>query len=78
VMREGRYAEAEKWTREGIEKSVRLLGPESPNTAMAVYNLACIEALSGRPDAALSHLKPCDRTWPGRRAAAGHSNGPGS
>jgi tetratricopeptide (TPR) repeat protein len=57
LAREGHYAEAERWTREGIEKAVRLLGPESPDAAEAVYGLACIEAHTGRPDAALSDLK---------------------
>ncbi len=57
LMNQGRYAEAEKWMREAIEKSVRLLGPENPHTALAVYDLACIEALTGRPDAALKDLK---------------------
>jgi non-specific serine/threonine protein kinase/serine/threonine-protein kinase len=57
LLNEGRYAEAEKWTREGIEKSVRLLGPESNTAAEAVYNLGCIEAHTGRRDAALGHVK---------------------
>jgi non-specific serine/threonine protein kinase/serine/threonine-protein kinase len=57
LAREGHYAEAEKWMREAIEKAVHLLGPESPSAAEAVYGLACIEALSGRPDAALGDLK---------------------
>jgi Flp pilus assembly protein TadD len=56
LLREGRYAEAEKWTREGVEKEVALLGPESPQAALYVYNLACIEALSGKPDAAIRDL----------------------
>ncbi|HET7206381.1 MAG TPA: serine/threonine-protein kinase [Terriglobales bacterium] len=56
LYHQGRYAEAEKWTRQAIEKSTRLLGPENSNTAEAVYNLACIEALTGRPQAALKHL----------------------
>jgi tetratricopeptide (TPR) repeat protein len=56
LMREGRYTEAERWMREAIEKSVRLRGSESPDAAEAVYGLACIEALSGRPDPALSDL----------------------
>lgn len=56
LIREGRYDEAEKWTRQGIDRAVRVLGSESPHTALAVYNLACIEALTGRPDIALSHL----------------------
>jgi eukaryotic-like serine/threonine-protein kinase len=56
LAHEGHYAEAEKWMREGIEKAVHNLGPESPDTAEAVYGLACTEALSGRPNAALSDL----------------------
>lgn len=56
LAHEGHYAEAEKWMREAIEKAVQDLGPESPETAGAVYNLACIEALAGKPDAAFTHL----------------------
>jgi Tetratricopeptide repeat len=57
LIHEGRYAEAENWTCEAIEKSARLLGPENITTAEAVYNLGCIEAHTGSPDAALSALK---------------------
>jgi non-specific serine/threonine protein kinase/serine/threonine-protein kinase len=57
LLRERRYAEAERWMREAIEESVHLLGPESPEAAEAMYDLASIEAHTGRPDAALSHLK---------------------
>ncbi len=57
LMREGRYTEAERWMREAIEKAVHTLGPESPDAAEAVYGLACIEALTGKPDAALGDLK---------------------
>ena len=53
---EGRYAEAEKWTREAIEKSNSILGPDARGTAEYVYSLACIEALTRRPDAAFSDL----------------------
>ncbi len=56
LMREGHYAEAERWAREAIEKASSILGPDAPATAESVYSLACIEALSGRPDAALSDL----------------------
>ena len=56
LIREGRYAEAERWMQDAIEKAVRISGPESADTALAVYNLACLEALTRRPDAALSHL----------------------
>jgi non-specific serine/threonine protein kinase/serine/threonine-protein kinase len=56
LMHEGHYAEAEKWMHESIEKAVHLMGPESPEAAGTMYNLACIEARTGRPDAALSHL----------------------
>lgn len=57
LLRQGRYAEAEKWTREAIEKSTSVLGPESQQTALFVYNLACIEALGGKRDAAIRDLK---------------------
>jgi non-specific serine/threonine protein kinase/serine/threonine-protein kinase len=57
LTREGHYAEAEKWMREAIEKSAHAQGPENPDTAEASYGLACIEALSGKPDAALGDLK---------------------
>lgn len=57
LMRQGHYAEAERWMREAIEKAVRLQGPESLDAAEAAYGLAAIEALSGRPQAALGDLK---------------------
>ncbi|HKF20973.1 MAG TPA: tetratricopeptide repeat protein, partial [Candidatus Angelobacter sp.] len=56
LKQEGQYTEAERWMREANETAVRVLGPESPDAASAEYYLACIEALTGRPDAALSHL----------------------
>ena len=57
LMREGRYAEAEKWTRQALEERNSILGPDAPDTAESVYNLACIEANTGKPQAALGHLK---------------------
>jgi eukaryotic-like serine/threonine-protein kinase len=57
LAREGRYAEAERWTREAIEKASSILGPNSPEATGSMYDMACIESLSGRRDAALSDLK---------------------
>ena len=57
LIREGRYTEAVKLYRETHEIELRVLGPEHPDTALAVYSLACVEALMGRPDAALKDLK---------------------
>ena len=56
LISEGRYTEAEKLMREIIEREVRVLGPEHPDTALTVYNMACLEALTNRPDAALKDL----------------------
>lgn len=54
---EGHYVEAERWAREAVEKSNSIVGPDASDTAQSVYSLACIEALAGKPHAALGHLK---------------------
>jgi len=51
-----RYADAEKLTRETLVIERRTLG-SSPQTAISVYNLACILALEGKKDEALSFLR---------------------
>jgi len=56
LAHQGHYAEAEKWVREAVEKAIHAQGQESPEAADAVYQLACVEALSGRRDAALKDL----------------------
>jgi tetratricopeptide (TPR) repeat protein len=56
LAHQGQFAEAEKWMREAIDKAVLVLGPESREAAGTEYNLACVEARTGRPSAALSHL----------------------
>ena len=55
-MYQEKYAEAEKWMREAMDTAVRVAGPESQDAAGEEYNLACLEARTRRPDAALSHL----------------------
>ena len=54
---EGNYAEAEKLYRETLDIHRRVLGPESPDTAISTYNLGCVAARRGRRDEALSFLR---------------------
>jgi non-specific serine/threonine protein kinase/serine/threonine-protein kinase len=56
LAHQGHFAEAEKWMREAINKAALVLGTESREAAGTEYNLACVEARTGRLDAALSHL----------------------
>jgi len=56
LARASHYIEAEKLMREIVDLEVRARGPEAPATAEAMYNLACVEALAGKPQAALGHL----------------------
>lgn len=48
-LRAGRYDEAEKLLLEGLE--------EKPGNPRLLYDLACTEALAGKPEAALEHLQ---------------------
>jgi len=57
LYRAGRYAEAEPPTREILDIDRRVFGPEHPETAGAGYNVACILALKGDRDGALSVLR---------------------
>jgi thioredoxin-like negative regulator of GroEL len=47
-MQAGRFDEAEQLMNEGLE--------ENPGNPALLYNLACVEALAGKNDAALDHL----------------------
>jgi hypothetical protein len=57
LYHEGRYADAELPMREMLEIDRRVFGPEHPVTASAGYNVACILALNGNLDEALSVLR---------------------
>jgi len=54
---EHQYAESEKLNQEALEIRRRIYGPDHPITAGSVYNLACLAALKGKPDQALSLLR---------------------
>jgi tetratricopeptide (TPR) repeat protein len=56
LMGEGHYAEAEKLQRDALEIQRRIFGPEHPDTAEGVYNLAVIEEHAGKRDEALQLL----------------------
>jgi len=43
--------------REAIDIQRHVLGPDYPDTALSVYNLACLEARQGRRNEALSLLR---------------------
>jgi hypothetical protein len=53
---EHHYEEAEKLNREALEIRQQVFGPDHPITASSVYNLACLAALTGRREEALSLL----------------------
>jgi tetratricopeptide (TPR) repeat protein len=53
----GRYEEAEKGFRRALELEKRVLGLDQPETALTIYNLACIHASRGQPEEALSLLR---------------------
>ena len=54
---ERRYAEAEKLSEETIAISRRLYGADNPETALNVYNLACLKALQGKKEEAIAQLR---------------------
>jgi serine/threonine protein kinase/Tfp pilus assembly protein PilF len=54
---EQRYAESERVYRETLERLRRALGAEHPDVASAAYDLACVLALEGKRDEALSNLE---------------------
>ena len=54
---EHRYKEAEKLSEETIAIYRRMYGTDNPNTALNVYNLACLEALQGKKEQAMTLLR---------------------
>jgi tetratricopeptide (TPR) repeat protein len=54
---EKRYAESEKIYRETLERRRRALGVEHPDLATTAYDFACVLALEGKRDEALSNLQ---------------------
>ena len=54
---QGRYKEAEALQRETLEIQKRVLGPEHPDTRMAIYNLGCTAALQGERSKAMGYLR---------------------
>ena len=56
LMRQGNYSEAGKLARENVAVELRLTGPDSRDVARATYSLACVLALEGKKDEALSTL----------------------
>jgi non-specific serine/threonine protein kinase/serine/threonine-protein kinase len=54
---EKQYTESEALNRQVLEIRRRLYGPNAPVTESSVYNLACLAALTGRKDEALSLLR---------------------
>jgi len=54
---EGRYAEAEKLAEETLEISRRVNGLDNPHTATFTYNVACLAALQGQTERAISLLR---------------------
>ena len=61
LYEEGKYAEAADASREAVE---------SASYAMPLYNLACTEALAGRKDDALKHLRAAFAASPSDRLRA--------
>jgi eukaryotic-like serine/threonine-protein kinase len=57
LKKEKRYSEAEKPYRETLEGRRRALGDGHPDTAATAYDLACVLALGGKRDEALSNLR---------------------
>ena len=56
MMQQGHYTDAEKLDLETLEMRRRILGPEHPDTALSVYNLAIVEERLGKRAAALNLL----------------------
>lgn len=61
LYEDGKYAEAADASREAVE---------SANYAMPLYNLACTEALAGRKDDAMKHLRAAFAASPSDRLRA--------
>ena len=56
-MNLGRHDEAEQLYLEVLQTRRRILGDRHPGTAGTLYNLACLQALSGDREQALSWLR---------------------
>jgi tetratricopeptide (TPR) repeat protein len=57
LIKEGKYAEAEKWQEETLEIQRRVLGPNHPETAGSTYNLACLAMRRGESERAIVLLR---------------------
>ncbi len=57
LKKEKRYAEAEKTYREVLDDRTRVLGVANPYTSDSAYGLACVLALEGKRDDAITNLQ---------------------
>ena len=57
LQKERRYPDAEKAYREALDGRTRVLGAGHPDTAATAYGLACVLALQGKRDEALTNLQ---------------------
>ena len=57
LKKEKRYPEAEKVYRQVFDGRTRVLGAANPDTAHSAYELACVLALEGKRDEALTNLQ---------------------
>jgi hypothetical protein len=71
---EGHYPEAETLTLEIKTIDQKVLGPDNPTTAITTYDLACLAALQGHRDKALSLLRESLDHGLAPRLAAGIEN----
>jgi Tfp pilus assembly protein PilF len=55
-FQEGKYAQAEAIFTQELETRKRILGPEHPDTAQTLYNLACAAAHRGDKERAIALL----------------------
>lgn len=53
----GRWQDAEKLLTQSLEIQRRVLKPNSPDTALSIYNLACVLAHEGKRTEALAMLR---------------------
>jgi len=56
IAKQKRYQEAEGIDEETLVVIRRVFGPDHPTTATSIYNIACLEAVQGHHDKALSLL----------------------
>jgi tetratricopeptide (TPR) repeat protein len=56
IAKQRRYQEAEGIYQETLVVMRRVFGPDHPTTATSIYNIACLEAVQGHHDKALSLL----------------------